>query len=51
MDTLIFNSHCATKIDMENRHSYVIITGGEETATHLLIFNTTSDFKVADGKL
>ena len=50
MDTLILNSHCATKIDMENRQSYVIITGGENTATHLLIFNTTSEFKRTDGK-
>ena len=50
MDTLILNSHCATKIDMENKQSYVIITGGENTATHLLIFNTTSEFKKTDGK-
>ena len=50
MDTLILNSHCATKIDMENRQSYVIITGGADTSTHLLIFNTTSEFKQTDGK-
>ena len=50
MDTLILNSHCAAKIDMKNRQSYVIITGGENTATHLLIFNTTSEFKRTDGK-
>ena len=37
-------------VDMENKQSYVIITGGKNTPTHLLIFNTTSDFKEADGK-